>query len=296
MQKCEIKTHAWPQLNQWKRENSLLQSFYKFEDSRINFKWSSGVILGFVNPIGGFPCPTTIFSFNFLKFGLKTKHMVEKGRNKASKNFGLYAEKIASMEPGGQKTVLAAAGIKPYLGGHHNNSVFQMVLEIHSFVWKKDKTWKWWMASSILVPTKSKTKWGEIHCFSVKDKAWKELEAGFSGVTMFFYAGGGDLPQDPKWEANSVKRSKHKIQFGLSMMLFPVSFHFCLVVVVCRNKLGKLSTLIPLMSTKFGHQANKETSWLEHLENTPTYFFWHAQFRDFNWLPVERLHCEKPRL
>ena len=103
----------------------MLQSFYKFEDSRINFKWSSGVILGFVNPIGGFPCPTTIFSFNFLKFGLKTKHMVEKGRNKASKNFGLYAEKIASMEPGGQKTVLAAAGIKPYLGGHHNNSVFQ---------------------------------------------------------------------------------------------------------------------------------------------------------------------------
>ena len=80
------------------------------------------------------------------------------------------------------------------------------------------------------------------------------------------------------------------------MMLFPVSFHFCLVVVVCWNKLGKLSTLIPLMSTKFGHQANKETSWLEHLENTPTYFFWHAQFRDFNWLPVERLHCEKPRL
>ena len=60
--------------------------------------------------------------------------MVEKGRNKASKNFGLYAEKIASMEAGGQKTVLAAAGIKPYLGGHHNNSVFQMVLEIHSFV------------------------------------------------------------------------------------------------------------------------------------------------------------------
>ena len=26
------------------------------------------------------------------------------------------------------------------------------------------------------------------------------------------------------------------------------------------------------MSTKFGHQANKETSWLEHLENTPTFF------------------------
>ena len=45
------------------------------------------------------------------KFGLKTELMVEKGRNKASKNFGLYAEKIASMEAGGQKTVLAAAGI-----------------------------------------------------------------------------------------------------------------------------------------------------------------------------------------
>ena len=50
---------------------------------------------------------------------------MEKGRNKAGKNFGLYAQKIASMEAGGQKTVLAAAGIKPYLGGHHNNSVFQ---------------------------------------------------------------------------------------------------------------------------------------------------------------------------
>ena len=85
------------------------------------------------------------------------------------------------------------------------------------------------------------------------------------------------------------------------MMLFPVSFHFCLVVVVCRNKLGKLSTLIPLTSTKFGHQANKETSWLEHLENTPTKvfnppLFCHSHFRDFNWLPVERLNCEKPRL
>ena len=106
----------------------------------------------------------------------------------------------------------------------------------------------------------------------MKDKALKQLKAGFSGVTMFFYAG-GDLPQDPKWEANSVKRSKHKIQFGLSLMIFPVSFHFCLVVVVCRNKLGKLSTLIPLTSTKFGHQANKETSWLEHLENTLTKVF-----------------------
>ena len=84
------------------------------------------------------------------------------------------------------------------------------------------------MASSILVSTRSKSKWGEMHCLFVKDKAWKELEAGFSDVTMFFYAG-GDLPQDPKWEANSVKRSKHKIQFGLSIMLFPVSFHFCLV-------------------------------------------------------------------
>ena len=59
------------------------------------------------------------------------------------------------------------------------------------------------------------------------------------------------------------------------MMLFPVSFHFCLVVVVCRNKLGKLSTLIPLTSTKFGHQANKETSWLEHLENTYIGFLAH---------------------
>ena len=67
--------------------------------------------------------------------------MVEKGRIKAGKHFGLYAQKIASMEAGGQKTVLAAAGIKPYLGGHHNNSVFQMVLEIHSFVWKKEKAW-----------------------------------------------------------------------------------------------------------------------------------------------------------
>ena len=37
----------------------------------------------------------------------------------------MYAQKIASMEAGGQKTVLAAVGIKPYLGGHHNNSVFQ---------------------------------------------------------------------------------------------------------------------------------------------------------------------------
>ena len=60
--------------------------------------------------------------------------MVEKGRIKAGKHFGLYAEKIASMEGRGQKSVLAAVGIKPYLGGHHNNSVFQMVLEIHSFV------------------------------------------------------------------------------------------------------------------------------------------------------------------
>ena len=107
-----------------KKENSLLQSFYKFEDSRMNFKWSWGVILGFVKAIGGFPCPTTIFSFILLKFGLKIKFMVEKGRNKASKNFGLYAQKIASMEAGGQKTVLAASGIKPYLGGHYNNSVF----------------------------------------------------------------------------------------------------------------------------------------------------------------------------
>ena len=61
---------------------------------------------------------------------------MEKGRNKASRNFGLYAQKIASMEAGGQKTLLAAARIKTYLCGHHNNSVFQMVLEleIHSFV------------------------------------------------------------------------------------------------------------------------------------------------------------------
>ena len=118
-----------------------MQSLNKFEDSRMNFKWSWGVILGFVKAIGGFLCPTTIFSFNILNFGLKTKLRVEKGHNKAGKNFGLYAQKIASMEAGGQKTVLAAVGIKPYLGGHHNNSVFQMVLEIHSFVWKKEKAW-----------------------------------------------------------------------------------------------------------------------------------------------------------